>query len=97
MANGWAWGDMNTQGSDVRALIERVSGFSGKAYCFAKPRRLTMWNLTGITPPTDIELPSWLSLLWLLDGQHWKKSSMHAMSVDDVLAELYSVLKLIEE
>ena len=56
-----------------------------------------MCDVTCIRQPVDIELPSWLSLLWLLDGQHWQSSGMRASSIDDLLVELYNVLDLIEE
>jgi hypothetical protein len=44
----------------------------------------------------DIELPGWLSELWLLDG-HWKKTSLRSMSLTTLLGELIAVLAIVKE
>jgi len=85
--------------SDIAALVARLEPRAADHYVCLKPRRLSLYQL-GLfwrgAVQLDIELPGWLSELWLLQGR-FKDRGLKLMTVRAILDELNAVRDLLKE
>ena len=86
--------------SDINTLVAQLEPCAATYYVVLTPRRLSLYQLgfwgAGAPGLPDIELPGWLSELWLLQGR-FKDRGLKRISTKALLDELHTVRDLLKE